>query len=37
MTPVSVASGKEAQTTDEIDSILASAENDILNQNIRIN
>jgi hypothetical protein len=37
MIPVPVASGKEAQTTAEIDALLANAENAILNQNIRIN
>jgi hypothetical protein len=36
MAPVPVASGN-GQTVQEIDSILAEAENTILNQNIRIN
>jgi hypothetical protein len=36
MAPVPVASGN-GQTSFEIESILSNAENDILNQNIRIN
>jgi hypothetical protein len=36
MRPVPVASGN-GQTTSEIDALLANAENNILNQNIRIN
>jgi hypothetical protein len=37
MKPVSISSGSEAQKVSEIDALLANAENNILNQNIRIN